>query len=190
MGKRASKLAGLIMFVPAMAGAAPEAPATQPPPFRVKPSDVQVPPGLKPGQYRRIVQPFENWVMICDENLAKMQKVCNVSQTIVDAQGQTVFSWTMAAVSNGTPMMILRTPAAVGKGKKVSLEFVGVGAGEVTLDSCDRTVCIAMMQITNPMKKVIVEGRDVKVKYVDGSGREVAFTAPLKGLADAVNTLG
>jgi invasion protein IalB len=184
-----SKMAGLCAFLLAMAGAATAAPAA-PPAYAVKPSEVQLPPGVGLGQYRRIVQPFENWVMVCDENLAKMQKVCNVSQTIVDAQGRTVFSWTMAAVANGTPMMILRTPASVGKGKQVQLEFVGAGSGQVVLDSCDRNVCMAMMQVTNPMKKLIVEGRDVKVKYVDGSGREIAFTAPLKGLASAVNTLG
>lgn len=172
------------------AGVVAATPASPPEAYRIKPSEIQLPAGVALGQYRRIVQPFQNWVMICDENLMRLQKVCNVSQTIINSRGDTVFSWTMAAVSNGVPVMILRAPAMVGKGKDINLEFVGMGVGQVKLDACDPKICMAIMQLTNGLKKAVNEGRDVKITYTDNSGRTVSFTAPLRGLADAVNSLG
>jgi invasion protein IalB len=44
------------------------------------------------GQYKRTIQPFENWTLICDENLKKKEKVCNLSQIISDASGNQVFA--------------------------------------------------------------------------------------------------
>ena len=52
--------------------------------YRIKPSDVAVPPDVKLGDYQRTIRPFENWTLICDENLKARKKVCNVSQIIED----------------------------------------------------------------------------------------------------------
>ena len=52
--------------------------------YRIKPSDVALPPDAKLGEYQRTTRPFENWTLICDENLQARQKVCNVTQIIED----------------------------------------------------------------------------------------------------------
>lgn len=61
------------------------------PSYSIKPSEVTVPPGAELGRYRRIIQPFENWNLICDENLKTMKKICNITQSIVDQNGQFAF---------------------------------------------------------------------------------------------------
>lgn len=50
--------------------------------YRIKPSDVVLPPEVKLGDYQRTIRPFDNWTLICDENLKARKKVCNVSQII------------------------------------------------------------------------------------------------------------
>lgn len=71
----------------------PRAAGQQPPgpSYSIKPSEVTVPPGAELGRYRRIIQPFENWNLICDENLKTMKKICNITQSIVDQNGQFAF---------------------------------------------------------------------------------------------------
>ncbi|GAA3267943.1 hypothetical protein GCM10020258_38780 [Sphingomonas yabuuchiae] len=91
------------------------------PGFRVKPSDITLPEGLPAGQYRRIFQPFPNWTLVCDENLQKKQKICNVARTIQGPDGGTVFSWSLAAAQDGQPIFILRVPTNVGMGGLIRL---------------------------------------------------------------------
>jgi hypothetical protein len=84
-----------------------------------------VPANVPIGKYRRIIQPFEDWTLVCDENLKAMRRVCNVTQSVVDQRGGLVFSWSLAATTQGVPIVIVRTPASVGKGTAVSLTPAG-----------------------------------------------------------------
>lgn len=84
--------------------------ATPEPRYWIKPSEVAIPPDVPIGMYRRLIRPFENWTLICDENLKSKQRICNVSQLVVDKAGNTVFSWSLAATAQGKPVMILRVP--------------------------------------------------------------------------------
>ncbi|TIU06145.1 MAG: invasion associated locus B family protein, partial [Mesorhizobium sp.] len=73
--------------------------------YRIKPSDVAVPPDVKLGQYQRTTRPFENWILICDENLQARKRVCNISQSFIDQSQAPVFSWSLAADEKGKPFM-------------------------------------------------------------------------------------
>ena len=155
--------------------------------YAVKPSDIALPQGAALGEYRRMTQPFENWVLICDENLKTRQKVCNITQTIVDQAGATAFSWSLAATEGGRPMMILRVPAAVGAQGLVSLEFpdrkTRVG---VKTTGCNPNVCVGMTPVDPVMAEQIEKGASPRVSYATGLGSVVVFNAPLKGLATAL----
>lgn len=93
------------------------------PGYAVKASEVWVPEGVKLGQYRRVIRPFNNWTLVCDENLDKKQKVCNVSQSIIGPSGGIVFSWSLAGTDNGQPIFILRAPVSVGVNALITLDL-------------------------------------------------------------------
>ncbi len=106
--------------------------------YFLKPSEVALPKGAQWGEIRRSIQPFENWTLICDENLKRKQKTCNVSQIITDQAGAAVFSWSLAATRNGEPFLLLRVPSLVEKQQPVKVSFPG-RARPVALDykGCD-----------------------------------------------------
>lgn len=171
--------------MPAMTSPASFSPT---PGHSVKPSDVALPADVPLGQYRRITQPFQNWTLICDENLAKKQKVCNVSQTVVNTAGATVFSWSLAAAQDGQPFFILRMPPTVGEGGTIELDLGDGGSiVAVPVKGCDATVCIAYQQVGPRLRAAVEKGRAVQVTYTAGSPpTTVSFRAPFEGLDSAL----
>ena len=169
--------------------------------YSVKPSEVVVPDDVPLGEYRRIIRPYKNWTLICDENLKKKQRVCNVSQTIVDEDGVQALSWSLAATAGGTPMMIVRVPEQVGKGQPV---HIGFGAGNETIivktSDCDHRICIAMLPVNGQVRACIDKGLVAEISYVApptvvsmpslaslaSRMHVVTVRAPLDGLAAAL----
>ena len=154
----------------------------------IRPSDIIVPDDIALGKYRRLIQPFENWILICDENLQAKRKVCNISQSIVDASGTMVFSWSLAASENGKPYMILRVPAGTGAGNKVSLTFAGGKQSvNIMLDACDASVCIGHVPVGPILRTQIGKEATARVSYPMASGAKVMIKAPFKGLVTALS---
>lgn len=153
----------------------------------IKPSDVSLPDGVLPGKYRRIIQPFPNWTLICDENLQEKTRVCNVTQTIVDQSGRTVFSWSVAATRGGSPYMILRTLAGLGPAGRVKLILPDERAPvDVRVEECDAKICLAKVPIGPRLRPQIAKGGVVGVSYETTSGEKVELAAPLEGIDEAV----
>lgn len=164
-------------------------PASVPPnDYAVKPSDVVLPGDVPLGQYRRIMQPFMNWTLICDENLKKKQKVCNISQSIVDRQGAAAFSWSLAAAEDGRPFFILRVPSWVGKTGSIRIKLADKGADvSVPIEGCDARVCLAYQQVGPRLRAAVAKGGLAIISYDDGDlSRSVSFSAPLEGLSEAL----
>lgn len=158
-----------------------------PPGFHIKPPEVALPAGVKIGDYQRIVRPFENWVLICDENLKTRQRVCNVTQSIENQAGQTAFSWSLAATNDGKPYMILRTAPIAKADGAVSLTFEGrKDPISVALDGCNQTVCVGMLPVGPVMREQISKNTAPVVSYATRDGRTISVTATLKGLSTAV----
>lgn len=154
--------------------------------YSIKPSEVAVPEGAELGRYRRIIQPFENWVLICDENLKTMKKICNVTQSIVDNYGQFIFSWSLAATEGGKPVMILRTRPGLGSKKPVILSFPGRKEPvSVETHACNPGVCIALLPVGPIMREQIGKAVTVGISY-SGTSETFAFEAPLKGVSAAL----
>lgn len=155
--------------------------------YSIKPSEVTVPQGAELGRYRRIIQPFENWTLICDENLKTMKKVCNITQSILDSKGQFAFSWSLAATEGGKPLMILRTRAGLGQNKPVALKFPARET-PVTAEThaCDASVCIAFLPVGPVMRQQIVKASTVRISYDVGAEGIMAFDAPLMGVSAAL----
>ena len=154
--------------------------------YSIKKSDVSVPANVPIGKYRRIIQPFEDWTLVCDENLKAMRRVCNVTQSVVDQRGGLVFSWSLAATAQGVPVVIVRTPASVGKGAAVSLTPAGAKQPrEVTLTGCDAEVCVGFVPLDPSLCGEIDKGGFVDVSFPEGATR-VALHVSLKGLQAAV----
>ncbi|MEP9386444.1 invasion associated locus B family protein [Mesorhizobium sp. KR9-304] len=151
---------------------------------RVKPTDIAIPEGAMLGQIRRIMHPFPNWTLICDEDLKARTKVCNVTETFVDASGKTVFSWSLAATENGSPVFILRAPASIGPDGTITLRLSNAREIAVPVEACDPNVCIATLLLDRDMRGMIQRAEPVTFRL---SGRETAtILAPLYGLAKAV----
>ncbi|TPL01845.1 MULTISPECIES: invasion associated locus B family protein [unclassified Mesorhizobium] len=160
------------------------------PAYRIKPSDVAVPADVKLGQYQRTTRPFENWTLICDENLQARKKVCNISQSFIDQGQALVFSWSLAADEKGKPFMILRTPSAAGEGSKLSLRLAGRKQPvDVQLQGCDASVCVGYVPVGPVLREQIGKETTVQVSYSLPSGATVSLDAPFKGLKTALSTI-
>lgn len=158
--------------------------------YRIRPPEVVVPANATLGQYQRMIRPFENWTLICDENLKARQKVCNVTQTIENQAGQLAFSWSLAATPEGKPYMILRTAPVAKSDGLVSLKFEGRKEPvKVQLDGCDRTVCVGMLPVGPIMREQISKNSASTVSYPIRDGRTVSVTATLMGLSKAVEAI-
>ena len=158
--------------------------------YRIKPSDVAVPAGVKLGDYQRTTRPFENWTLICDENLQARKKVCNISQSFVDQGQALVFSWSLAADEKGKPFLILRTPSQAGAGSKLALGFAGRKEPvSVQLQGCDASVCVGYVPVGPLLREQIGKETTVHVSYSLPSGATVSLDAPFKGLKTALSTI-
>ncbi|TPJ24614.1 invasion associated locus B family protein [Mesorhizobium sp. B2-7-2] len=160
------------------------------PAYRIKPSDVAVPAGVRLGDYQRTTRPFENWTLICDENLQARKKVCNISQSFIDQGQALVFSWSLAADDKGKPFMILRTPIAAGEGSKLSLRLAGRKQPvDVQLQGCDASVCVGYVPVGPVLREQIGKETTVQVSYSLPSGATVSLDAPFKGLKTALSAI-
>lgn len=156
--------------------------------YRIKPSDVTVPPEVKLGDYQRTIRPFENWTLICDENLKARKKVCNVSQVIEDTSGKMAFSWSLAATQDGKPYMILRTAPNARSDGLVSLKFEGRNQSiDVHLNGCNEVVCVGMLPVGPVMRQQISQNATPAISYPTVDGQTITVTATLKGLTDALS---
>jgi hypothetical protein len=155
------------------------------PGFTVKPSDVVLPADVPIGQYRRTFRPFPNWTLICDENLARRQKVCNIAQTILGPDGAPVLSWSLAANQGGEPLFILRTPTSVGDGGQIRVDIPdGEPPLTVSVSGCDAKICLAYLPAINRLRTAVAKGMAVGISYAAGSPPvATSFKAPLDGLS-------
>ncbi|MFC7399957.1 invasion associated locus B family protein [Chelatococcus sp. GCM10030263] len=183
------RLIGLVL--PLIGGAVPGA-AQQgsAPAYAVKPSEVAIPPGEKLGEYRRVIQPFKNWTLICDESLTSKRRICNITQSIVNAEGGVVFNWSLIATAEGKPLMMMRVPAAVGVARPIVLTL-GEKPDRIVAqtDRCDASFCYATIAIGNVLKSHIQAGTECDVAYEVPQAGAIAFKAPLGGLAGALAAL-
>jgi invasion protein IalB len=160
------------------------------PTFRIKPSEVGVPADVPFGQYRRITTPFENWTLICDENLKAKQMVCNVSQVIVDEADRMIFSWSLAATEDGKPFMILRTAPTAQVDGKIALKFPGRASPvNVAIDGCNEIVCVGKVPVGPVLREQIGREAEPEISYSTTTGESISVGTSLKGLATALSAI-
>jgi len=156
----------------------------------IKPSDVKIPAGTEWGQIKRTIQPFENWTLICDENLKLKQRTCNASQIIVDQSGNQIFSWSLAATQDGKPFMLLRVKPSINRKIPISVWFPDRQAPiQVSYTGCDNVVCLGVMPVGPVTRANINKGSDLKFTFQNEANTKVEIIAPLKGLKDAINAI-
>lgn len=164
--------------------------AAQPSAYAVKPSDVVVPEGETLGDFRRMIQPFRNWTLICDESLKSKRRVCNVTQSIVNAQGAVAFNWSLIATADGKPLMAMRIPAAAGVGAQIELAM-GDSPDRIVAqtDRCDANFCFATIAIGNVLRRHIRAATPCLVSYQLPQGGPIVLEAPLDGLSGVLAKL-
>ncbi|MDH2343895.1 invasion associated locus B family protein [Bradyrhizobium sp. SSUT77] len=161
-----------------------------PPAYAVKPSDVVVPEGETLGEFRRMIQPFRNWTLICDESLKTKRRVCNVTQSIVNAQGAVAFNWSLIATADGKPLMALRIPVVGGVGAQIELAM-GDSPDRIVVqtDRCDANFCFATIAIGNVLRRHIRAATPCRVSYQSPQGGPIVLEAPLDGLSGVLAKL-
>jgi invasion protein IalB len=158
--------------------------------YFLKPSEVQIPKGLEWGQIKRTIQPFENWTLICDENLKIKEKTCNVSQIVSDRSGGQVFSWSLAATKSGEPFMLLRVPASVNQKAPIAVSFPDrAQAVMLRYKGCDDNICLALLPVGPITRENIDKDSNVTVVFSKLDSQKVEITVPLKGLKTALNAI-
>jgi invasion protein IalB len=160
------------------------------PQYFLKPPDMQLPQGVAWGEFRRTIQPFENWTVICDENLKAKQRVCNISQIVLDRTGGQIFSWSLAATRTGDPFFLLRVPATINRSKGMKVTFAS-RSNPVLLqyEGCDASVCMAMMPAGPVTRENIDKGSDVTVSFTMSDDTVTDIVVPLQGLKPALSVL-
>ncbi|MCV9907631.1 invasion associated locus B family protein [Brucella sp. HL-2] len=158
--------------------------------YFLKPSDVQVPKGVEWGQMKRTIQPFENWTLICDENLKLKEKTCNVSQIVTDRSGSQIFSWSLAATKYGEPFMLLRVPSTVDQKVPITVSFPERSKPVLlSYKGCDDSVCLALLPVGPITRENIDKESNVKVAFSNAEQGAVEIIVPLKGLKIALNAI-
>jgi len=158
--------------------------------LQIKPSDVLIPAGVPIGQYQRVIRPFPNWNLICDENLKSKRRVCNISQIIVSDRGDVVFSWSLAARENGEPLFILRAPAALGVHSIIHLGLHDGGQMvSVKISECNQIVCIAYQPVGPRLRTALKNGKRVDVAFGDQASGYPDMILPLDGLFAALSSI-
>ncbi|MBR0938997.1 invasion associated locus B family protein [Bradyrhizobium jicamae] len=164
--------------------------AQQAPPlaYIVKPSDVAIPEGETLGRFRRTIQPFRNWTLICDESLNARRRVCNITQAIINPQGAVAFSWSLVATDDGKPLMMMRVPAAAGSGQPIELTM-GEKPDRIIArtDRCNASFCFATIAIGDVLKRHIRAATTCVVTYQLPQIGPVVLNAPLDGLVAALS---
>ncbi|WP_407148555.1 invasion associated locus B family protein [Bradyrhizobium sp. ORS 86] len=160
------------------------------PGYAVKPSDVVVPEGETLGEFRRMIQPFKNWTLICDESLKSKRRVCNVTQSIVNAQGAVAFNWSLIATADGKPLMVMRVPSSAGTGQPIELAMGNTPDRIIAqTDHCDAGFCFATIAIGNVLKRHIRAATPCRVSYQIPQVGSVVLEAPLDGLSGVLSKL-
>ncbi|WP_457936127.1 invasion associated locus B family protein [Mesorhizobium sp. 10J20-29] len=175
-----------VFLTAAFAGAATSTGAS-PNIYTVKAPEIAIPSGATLGHVRRVIQPFENWTLICDENIQAQTRVCNVTETLVDRDGFTIFSWTLAATEDGAPLFILRAPHTVGSAGLIKVQFPNVKEKAVSIRACDDKVCVGTLLLDSGMRRQIATGELVKISFE--AGQSIKLDAPLAGLTAAVEAI-
>jgi invasion protein IalB len=179
----------LAIWICAAAAAAAQSEAPSPG-YAVKPSDVAIPPGETLGEFRRMIQPFKNWTLICDESLKSKRRVCNITQTIASAQGAVAFNWSLVATADGKPLMIMRVPAIVGVGQTIELAM-GAKPDRIVAQTerCEGGFCVATIAIGDMLRRHIRAATPCQVSYPLPQAQPVVLEAPLEGLYVALSKL-
>ena len=158
--------------------------------YRIKPSEVIVPNDVPLGKYRRVIQPFSNWTLVCDENINAKQKICNVTQVIVDQNDELVLNISLAATKEGAPFFFVRTPSNIDKNKGFSVLLPSINKiYRFEIDGCNDIVCVGKFPVLSVINRHILNKSIIDISYYMGEKNELSVRVMLDGLSSALNSL-
>ncbi|WP_273754535.1 invasion associated locus B family protein [Bartonella sp. MM73XJBT.G] len=159
--------------------------------YTIHPPHLSIPRG-QPGETRRIIMQFYDWTLICDEKqkLKLKQGICNVTQTVHDQEGNTIFSWSLVSTTNGQAVMLFRTLPNSDINVPIQMFVKGVKKPVlIHYTQCNETVCLAQSPVGPILTKQIEQDNKVRISYKLKEGKVFSFTVPFKGLNAALNSL-
>ncbi|WP_375619476.1 MULTISPECIES: invasion associated locus B family protein [unclassified Bartonella] len=159
--------------------------------YTVHPPHLSIPKG-EPGETRRIIMQFYDWTLICDEKqkLKHKQGICNVTQTVHDQEGNTIFSWSLVSTTSGQAVMLFRTLPNSDINVPIQMFVKGVKKPVlIHYTQCNETVCLAQSPVGPVLTKQIEQDNKVRISYKIKEGKVFSFTVPFKGLNAALNSL-
>lgn len=159
--------------------------------YTIHPPHLSIPKG-EPGETRRIIMQFYDWTLICDEKqkLKLKQGICNVTQTVHDQEGNTIFSWSLVSTTNGQAVMLFRTLPNSDINVPIQMFVKGVKKPVlIRYTQCNETVCLAQSPVGPLLTQQIEQDNTVRISYKLKEGKVFSFTVPFKGLNAALNSL-
>ncbi|WP_455480872.1 invasion associated locus B family protein [Bartonella sp. B12(2025)] len=157
--------------------------------YTVHPPHLSVPKG-EPGEIRRIIMQFDHWTLICDEKQKLKQGICNVTQTVHDQEGDTIFSWSLVSTKNGKAAMLLRTLPNADTNIPIQMYVEGVKKPVlIHYTQCSKALCLAQSAVGPIFTKQIEQNKEVRISYKVKEGKIFSFTVPFKGLSAALYSL-
>ncbi|ATP13092.1 invasion associated locus B family protein [Bartonella henselae] len=157
--------------------------------YTVHPPHLSIPNGAA-GETRRIIMQFYYWTLICDEKQKLKQGICNVTQTVHDKEGNTIFSWSLVSTKNGQAVMLFRTLPNADTNVPIRM-FVESVKKPVLIHykQCNEEICLAQSPVGPVLSKQIEQNKEVRISYKVKEGKIFSFTVPFKGLSAAVYSL-
>ncbi|WP_332060297.1 invasion associated locus B family protein [Bartonella sp. CB74] len=157
--------------------------------YTVHPPQLSVPRG-GPGETRRIIMQFYNWTLICDEKKSLHQGICNVTQTVHDQRGNTIFSWSLVSTKNGQAAMLFRTLPKADTSVPIQMFVDGVKKPIlIHYKQCNRIICLAQSPVGPILSRQIEQNKNVRISYKMKEGNTFSFIVPFKGLSAALYSL-
>ncbi|WP_375666168.1 invasion associated locus B family protein [Bartonella sp. TT121SHDZB] len=157
--------------------------------YTVHPPHLSIPKG-EAGETRRIIMQFYDWTLICDEKQKLKQGICNVTQTVHNQEGNTIFSWSLVSTTNGQAVMLFRTLPNSDINVPIQMFVQGIKKPIlIHYTQCNETVCLAQSPVGPVFTKQIEQNNKVRISYKIKDGKVFSFTVPFKGLNAALNSL-
>lgn len=157
--------------------------------YTVQPPHLSIPRG-EPGETRRIIMQFYDWTLICDEKRKLKQGICNVTQTVHDQEGNTIFSWSLVSTTNGQAVMLFRTLPNSDINVPIQMFLKGIKKPVlIRYTQCNETICLAQSPVGPLLTQQIEQDNTVRISYKLKEGKVFSFTVPFKGLNAALNSL-
>lgn len=141
---------------------------------------------VAPGDILRTTRMFGHWNLNCEVLLSKRHHLCAVEQSVADAAGVPLLSWSIALGADGTPALAIRTAPDIDKAFGVHM-LLGSMSKTVTFApaECDVRACLVIIPFDQALRALVSTVPAVRF-VVRRADNELVVDGPVAGMSEAL----